>query len=99
MSTRITPACAGKTKANVMPIRVSKDHPRLRGENLPLSSCVASIGGSPPLARGKQIKAFCMGKILRITPACAGKTIDFSIIEECYEDHPRLRGENVRQYS
>ena len=94
MSTRITPACAGKTKANVMPIRVSKDHPRLRGENLPLSSCVASIGGSPPLARGKQIKAFCMGKILRITPACAGKTSDSTHKVAAFKDHPRLRGEN-----
>ena len=91
--TRITPACAGSTHSLIVSTHNSQDHPRLRGEYAPLSTCVASNGGSPPLARGVRVEHMRDLRQLRITPACAGSTA-----KECTdfceeEDHPRLRGE------
>ena len=50
---RITPACAGKTSANLEWFEKHKDHPRLRGENHSRKVRVPLCSGSPPLARGK----------------------------------------------
>ena len=71
-----------------------QDHPRLRGENFVLVSAVGQIGGSPPLARGKLIRANASTQHIRITPACAGKTPQLIRSERFNRDHPRLRGEN-----
>ena len=73
-SSRITPACAGKTLCAHPAGRGSQDHPRVcgennwynRGERLPL--------GSPPRVRGKLIESSLPKHDIRITPACAGKT-------------------------
>ena len=71
---RITPACAGKTRAGLPACRVREDHPRVCGENFPLFVlCVFPIG-SPPRVRGKPVKDWVVKEYGRITPACAGKT-------------------------
>ena len=65
----------------------------MRGEYSMYPAMLLLMQGSPPLARGVQIKAFCLGKIVRITPACAGSTYYFINYSVILEDHPRLRGE------
>ena len=50
--------------------------------------------GSPPLARGKLSFFSTLSLFLRITPACAGKTLSSSSQMFSKRDHPRLRGEN-----
>ena len=45
--------------------------------------------------RGKRFKRFKLPKLLRITPACAGKTIVILHAEGAGKDHPRVCGENA----
>ena len=52
-NTRITPACAGKTKFYQIYLNISKDHPRMRGEDATLPSTFFPDEGSPPHARGR----------------------------------------------
>ena len=54
-STRITPACAGKTSAKVFLTRNIKDHPRVCGENRERFRKENEQKGSPPRVRGKQV--------------------------------------------
>ena len=91
--TGITPACAGKSSPSSFPASRSKDHPRLRGEKFYLFNPDYLIKGSPPLARGKVFWLFVCGQCLRITPACAGKSLTQGLQEGMEKDHPRLRGE------
>ena len=49
---RITPACAGNSLVHQIRMRVSRDHPRLRGEQTSKNSLSCNSPGSPPLARG-----------------------------------------------
>ena len=74
-SGRITPACAGKTTTAVTRPPCAADHPRMRGEDLKGSINNVDIEGSPPHARGRLQPACNRRRRLRITPACAGKTI------------------------
>ena len=65
----------------------------MRGEKLFKISLCIFYTGSPPHARGKvHFMKICIRK-LRITPACAGKSMisfkGFSPVK----DHPRMRGE------
>ena len=50
---RITPACAGKTTSHWFIYFLTKDHPRMCGENLALPAGKRTIVGSPPHVRGK----------------------------------------------
>ena len=52
--------------------------------------------GSPPLARGKLITGDVDVLEFRITPACAGKTHHRQRVQIVIQDHPRLRGENIK---
>ena len=91
---RITPAHAGKTPCSVSPWSRCPDHPRACGENL-LRQCLRSEnGGSPPRMRGKPPQSLSMQRILRITPAHAGKTGKKLLCGEYTSDHPRACGEN-----
>ena len=89
----ITPACAGKRDISCIDWIIVWDHPRLRGEKLRLTFLMSNGLGSPPLARGKVISAPSRNTGNRITPACAGKSLDASGLTVEVEDHPRLRGE------
>ena len=52
----ITPACAGKSYQVRWGPRWQQDHPRLRGEKQGLAVSGTEGRGSPPLARGKDLK-------------------------------------------
>ena len=71
---RITPAYAGKScKASQAHLR-RWDHPRVCGEKRTRNLSVRSRLGSPPHVRGKEVRLFFLFGLLRITPACAGKS-------------------------
>ena len=91
--TGITPACAGNTFAHFLFGSRCWDHPRLRGEYLPVSVYPSKVLGSPPLARG--ILLICLAVQIKkgITPACAGNTRVRESVVFYRRDHPRLRGE------
>ena len=92
-TTRITPACAGKSVVPTEQLLNSEDHPRMRGEKIKGVNKEIQQGGSPPHARGKADRAVVLAGIQRITPACAGKR-DFREVKIAHvEDHPRMRGE------
>ena len=95
-TTRITPACAGKTITIDVKLEKIEDHPRLRGKDGTFFDVVAMTLGSPPLARerpdGRKEILITGG----ITPACAGKTIIGAIESHCIGDHPRLRGKDAK---
>ena len=52
--------------------------------------------GSPPRVRGKRFPRATNHANLRITPACAGKTLPAVFFISRREDHPRVCGENER---
>ena len=97
LQSRITPACAGKTKILSQLQPCDGDHPRLRGENVLFLYTLISLTGSPPLARGKLASGSPMRTFWRITPACAGKTRRCITRTSVEWDHPRLRGENTKK--
>ena len=71
---RITPAHAGKRRANAPRVFFKKDHPRACGEKF--LHCIPQylLSGSPPRMRGKVAFLFTRFKYRRITPAHAGKS-------------------------
>ena len=71
---RITPACAGKTCAEMRISEATSDHPRMRGEDVLIAFDPGRHNGSPPHARGRRGQDFVPGGRAGITPACAGKT-------------------------
>ena len=91
----ITPACAGKTEEHLFYKHLYRDHPRVCGENsMPVDQRLI-FRGSPPRVRGKLISIPYQTKCVRITPACAGKTISLSSVTVEARDHPRVCGENM----
>ena len=69
----ITPAYAGKSIQTFQFVQYHRDHPRVCGEKLSISSAHISQTGSPPRMRGKVRLAFSAAPSCRITPAYAGK--------------------------
>ena len=53
---RITPACAGKTRNSFEEKEESEDHPRVCGKNTRTNQSRGSVPGSPPRVREKQIR-------------------------------------------
>ena len=96
---RITPACAGKTRTTVIRAGGKQDHPRVCGENRYPHLRSARVKGSPPRVRGKQQTPGNAAPGDRITPACAGKTLQCPAFSCCSQDHPRVCGENVTIHS
>ena len=96
---RITPACAGKTLPEPPLEHLCQDHPRVCGENRKGLKHVSKLVGSPPRVRGKRCfrSSICIEE--RITPACAGKTLQTSLPRSRRKDHPRVCGENVTAYA
>ena len=93
-SARITPACAGKTLRSSYNHGMMADHPRMRGEDYISKVKVGRFFGSPPHARGRRFPCVRVDKVLGITPACAGKTLDTIPRRTGGGDHPRMRGED-----
>ena len=74
LSSRITPAYAGKSFTSKFPEFHHGDHPRLCGEKFTTSSSVCIPKGSPPPMRGKAAKILKELEASGITPAYAGKS-------------------------
>ena len=91
----ITPAYAGKTGTAIPLLAVIKDHPRVCGENYYRELGRARCIGSPPRMRGKHCYYTFHFISMRITPAYAGKTLFQILFHMCYQDHPRVCGENA----
>ena len=94
---RITPACAGKS------VRLSglsgsgTDHPRVCGEKVPPLLPVVLYRGSPPRVRGKGRCSRYSIPASRITPACAGKSMQGQSAQANQKDHPRVCGEKTKK--
>ena len=90
---RITPAYAGKSPALRPEFAAAQDHPRLCGEKLIIKIPDTDEAGSPPPMRGKVFTASTPCVSVRITPAYAGKRIQYQAGAMGLKDHPRLCGE------
>ena len=90
----ITPACAGKTTCRRAFTTCRRDHPRMRGEDRSRHVRRGRGRGSPPHARGRQTSRLRIAYGARITPACAGKTLNKRQFMALWKDHPRMRGED-----
>ena len=77
---RITPACAGKSKSLVISGKQIKDHPCVCREKYSQKPLVWNALGSPLRVQGKEKAIGIYLKNCRITPACAGKSLSFSIV-------------------
>ena len=78
---------------------VVEDHPRLCGEKEADVQFLFHSLGSPPPMRGKVVPSTLKRKIMRITPAYAGKSITLSPFTAHGKDHPRLCGEKPSQHT
>ena len=89
----ITPACAGKSRHRRGVALAHGDHPRVCGEKWGGVLKEAARKGSPPRVRGKDRAARHLCVLLRITPACAGKSAALVAWWKNNRDHPRVCGE------
>ena len=96
-TSRITPACAGKTNNFERLCSIAKDHPRVCGKNSYTREPVRVVTGSPPRVREKRIDTIVDKTLYRITPACAGKTHLNCILYCIVLDHPRVCGKNLKK--
>ena len=69
----ITPAYAGRIVIIGLIGFMSRDHPRIRGENLARHEACAPIVGSPPHTRGEYVCAIGVNDHFGISPAYAGR--------------------------
>ena len=90
---RITPACAGKSLWPGGPQCRCRDHPRVCGEKSLNRYTPAYRSGSPPPVRGKVAGNLEQGRVVGITPACAGKSRSQPRLPCTGRDHPRVCGE------
>ena len=93
---RITPAWAGKSGFQAVPVLRQKDHPRVGGEKGHTYKKRKSRGGSPPRGRGKEQCHGTQRQLRGITPAWAGKSGSGSCYCLGFGDHPRVGGEKQR---
>ena len=70
---RITPAYAGKSVYFLFLLCFIQDHPRLCGEKVNFHNFIFHKLGSPPPMRGKDFTKKGYNRLVRITPAYAGK--------------------------
>ena len=95
---RITPACAGKRGCPHSGPGTTRDHPRVCGEKGFVSGWKNGPEGSPPHVRGKDDVACISAPSSGITPACAGKRVEFYAERHKDQDHPRMCGEKSPVY-
>ena len=91
----LIPARAGKTKWTRRNLVDNGAHPRSRGENVAFEHRAQILGGSSPLARGKQTVNRRHCAPLGLIPARAGKTLAERGGSVASTAHPRSRGENT----
>ena len=89
----ITPACAGNRTADANARFLTKDHPRVCGEQFSQKQAYLPGRGSPPRVRGTAMFFFGADRHEGITPACAGNSPAFTAVSDPLKDHPRVCGE------
>ena len=94
---RIIPAYAGSTVPMALMATALADHPRIRGEHLPLAVWRALDDGSSPHTRGALAGFDADGGPERIIPAYAGSTCRARWRIGRRWDHPRIRGEHLNR--
>ena len=93
LSTRITPAYAGKRLVLCGLTHAERDHPRLCGEKLGLAFRSVKILGSPPPMRGKVCEWISRHKIAKDHPRlCGEKSICIHENTLCQGSPPPMRG-------
>ena len=97
MSGGITPAYAGKRACTTTGTTRRKDHPRVCGEKRSSSPGVSARSGSPPRMRGKDSSPRPGFRLIRITPAYAGKSTPGTLKPSEPWDHPHMCGEKLRK--
>ena len=93
---RITPAYAGKSASTNADRFSVQDHPRVCGEKTAITRLLKANQGSPPRVRGKAGLVQIVGRLRRITPACAGKSTCMAQSLKPREHHPRVCGEKQK---
>ena len=83
----------GKVGKMVPRRKLRWDHPRVCGEKPMQLSSTSAPSGSPPRVRGKGSCGQLTRLLIRITPACAGKSNRNCNCTSRFEDHPRVCGE------
>ena len=91
----ITPACAGNRAWLAGWSCRTRDHPRVCGEQLRAVPGSRWDPGSPPRVRGTAFPHLMHGLFSRITPACAGNSVEKLVVGCWGEDHPRVCGEQA----
>ena len=91
----ITPACAGKRHLKASMSLAGEDHPRVCGEEKFPKRVLNPSKGSPPRVRGRDAGHQALGLLVRITPACAGKSACSTFFFSASKDHPRVCGEEA----
>ena len=91
----ITPAWAGKSKAERLSRCAAWDHPRVGGEKRVSVDFFSPFVGSPPRGRGKDQRQAQNSAGGGITPAWAGKRGWMRATEITRKDHPRVGGEKL----
>ena len=91
----IIPAYAGSTRSNCRPRLSSRDHPRIRGEHVEVTSETFVIWGSSPHTRGAPRDWARALHGTGIIPAYAGSTAYCFLAVMLRRDHPRIRGEHT----
>ena len=71
----------------------STDHPRVCGEKRREGIGYGLVQGSPPRVRGEACVGSGRLQHRRITPACAGRSLEHLQYRRQFEDHPRVCGE------
>ena len=90
----ITPACAGRTGTDSGLYAGGRDHPRVCGKNKTTHNVIRVSRGSPPRVREELDGPRGILGNVRITPACAGRTLKERSDAEGAKDHPRVCGKN-----
>ncbi len=74
---------------------IATEHPRLHGENGPVSVADDVHAGTSPPTRGKPASIRPGSVLHRNIPAYTGKTNGFMLRAALFKEHPRLHGENA----
>ena len=93
-SGRIIPAYAGSTSWSSTSSRACTDHPRIRGEHVPVPAQQRPDAGSSPHTRGARKTPASIRPSPGIIPAYAGSTPRPWLPHRTAWDHPRIRGEH-----
>ena len=93
-SGRLIPAWAGKTAPTCAAAWPVPAHPRVGGENTPLTSHPGNSHGSSPRGRGKPSCCWLVSGFRGLIPAWAGKTVTAWAFCPIAWAHPRVGGEN-----